>query len=101
MHDPHQAAQELRRCVTEYGFKGALVNDTQRAGPDGDDMIFYDSAEWDVFWSTVSELDVFIETIRLNVGSEHLEIARQRRVGRGRGQTTDPAGPAGAARNSR
>ncbi|KIX00331.1 2,3-dihydroxybenzoate decarboxylase [Rhinocladiella mackenziei CBS 650.93] len=58
MHDPQNAAAELRRCVTQYGFKGALVNDTQRAGPDGEDMIFYDAAEWDVFWSTVTELDV-------------------------------------------
>ncbi|EXJ65518.1 2,3-dihydroxybenzoate decarboxylase [Cladophialophora yegresii CBS 114405] len=58
MHDPEQAAAELRRCVTQYGFLGALVNDTQRAGADGEDMIFYDSAEWDVFWATVTELDV-------------------------------------------
>ncbi|RAO67647.1 uncharacterized protein BHQ10_003659 [Talaromyces amestolkiae] len=58
MHDPQQAADELRRTVTQYGFKGALVNDTQRSGPDGDDMIFYDGPEWDIFWSTVTELDV-------------------------------------------
>ncbi|KAK7550098.1 amidohydrolase family protein [Phyllosticta citricarpa] len=58
MHDPQQAAAELRRCVKSYGFLGALVNDTQRAGPDGDDMIFYDGPDWDVFWSTVEELDV-------------------------------------------
>jgi 2,3-dihydroxybenzoate decarboxylase len=58
MHDPQEAATELRRCVKELGFKGALVNDTQRCGPDGDDMVFYDGAEWDVFWSTVTELDV-------------------------------------------
>lgn len=58
MHDPQQAADELRRCVKELGFKGALVNDTQRAGADGDDMIFYDQPEWDVFWSAVCDLDV-------------------------------------------
>ncbi|KOS21965.1 hypothetical protein ESCO_002307 [Escovopsis weberi] len=58
MHDPVQAAAELRRCVTELGFLGALVNDTQRAGPEGDDPIFYDGPEWDVFWSTLTELDV-------------------------------------------
>ncbi|KAG8406516.1 hypothetical protein J3459_019231 [Metarhizium acridum] len=56
MHNPQEAATELKRCVTQYGFKGALVNDTQRAGED--DMIFYDGPEWDVFWSTVEELDV-------------------------------------------
>jgi 2,3-dihydroxybenzoate decarboxylase len=58
MHNPEEAAAELRRCVTKYGFKGALVNDTQRAGSDGDDMIFYDNPAWDVFWKTVTELDV-------------------------------------------
>ncbi|OAQ66082.1 amidohydrolase family protein [Pochonia chlamydosporia 170] len=58
MHNPQEAADELKRCVTKYGFKGALVNDTQRAGADGDDMVFYDGPEWDVFWSTVTELDV-------------------------------------------
>jgi 2,3-dihydroxybenzoate decarboxylase len=58
MHNPQEAADELRRCVTKYGFKGALVNDTQRAGPDGEDLIFYDQPEWDVFWKTCVELDV-------------------------------------------
>lgn len=56
MHDPNQAAAELRRVVAQYGFKGALVNDTQRSGED--DMMFYDSPEWGVFWSTVTDLDV-------------------------------------------
>lgn len=58
MHDPQGAADELRRCVKEYGFKGALVNDTQRCGEDGEGYIFYDQPEWDVFWSTCTELDV-------------------------------------------
>ena len=58
MHDPEEAAAELRRCVTQYGFKGALVNDTQRAGPTGEDMIFYDSPAWDIFWKTVTDLEI-------------------------------------------
>ena len=58
MHDPEQAAKELRRCVQVYGFKGALVNDTQRCGPNGEDEIFYDQPEWDQFWSVCEELDV-------------------------------------------
>lgn len=58
MHNPKEAADELRRVVTEYGFKGALVNDTQRAGSDGEDYVFYDQPEWDVFWETLVELDV-------------------------------------------
>lgn len=56
MHDPQTAADELRRCVTKYGFLGALVNDNQRTA---DDMpIFYDTPEWDVFWKACVELDV-------------------------------------------
>jgi len=58
MHDPNQAAAELRRCVEKHGFKGALVNDTQRSGTDGEGMIFYDKPEWDVFWKTCTDLDV-------------------------------------------
>ncbi|EKG13149.1 Amidohydrolase 2 [Macrophomina phaseolina MS6] len=58
MHDPKTASEELKRCVKQYGFKGALINDTQRAGPDGEDLIFYDQPEWDVFWQTCTELDV-------------------------------------------
>lgn len=58
MHNPQEAADELRRTVGKYRFKGALVNDTQRAGPDGEDYIFYDHADWDVFWETLTELDV-------------------------------------------
>lgn len=58
MHDPQEAADELRRCVTKYGFKGALVNDTQRTDESGDGCNFYDGPEWDIFWQTVVELDV-------------------------------------------
>lgn len=58
MHDPAQAAGELRRCVTKYGFHGALVNDFQHSGPNGDDYKFYDQPEYDVFWKEVQDLDV-------------------------------------------
>lgn len=58
MHDPKQASQELRRCVEKYGFHGALVNDVQHAGKDGETYIFYDQPEWDEFWQTCVDLDV-------------------------------------------
>jgi hypothetical protein len=35
MHDPHQAAQELRRAVKELNMVGAMLNDFQSAGEDG------------------------------------------------------------------
>jgi 2,3-dihydroxybenzoate decarboxylase len=58
MHDPHQAAQELTRCVKQYNFLGALVNDTQQCGPGGNVLKFYDLPEWDPFWQVVQDLGV-------------------------------------------
>ena len=59
MHDPAQAASELRRCFGEVGkgFVGVLVNDFQSAGPDGNTMVFFDQPEYDVFWAAAAELD--------------------------------------------
>ena len=34
MHNATEAALELRRCVTELGFLGALLNDYQQSGAD-------------------------------------------------------------------
>ena len=80
MHDPSEAAAELKRCVQTLGFKGALVNDTQRAGNDGDDMIFYDAPEWDVFWTTVTDLDVpFYLHPRNPTGSIHDKLWADRK----------------------
>jgi 2,3-dihydroxybenzoate decarboxylase len=45
MQDPEAAADELKRCVNELGFKGALVNGfTQRDVEDS--AIYYDVAEY-------------------------------------------------------
>lgn len=53
MHDPRQAAQELRRSIIELGLKGAIINDFQSAGPDGETMLMYDQPEYDTFWAAV------------------------------------------------
>ena len=53
MHDPHQAAAELRRAITELGLKGAILNDYQSAGAQGETMVMYDRPEFDPFWSAV------------------------------------------------
>lgn len=58
MHDPVQAGKELRRCVKELGFHGALLNDFQHAGPDGETFLFYDQPAYDSFWKVCVELDV-------------------------------------------
>ncbi|MDX1499093.1 MAG: amidohydrolase family protein [Woeseiaceae bacterium] len=57
MQDPAAAGAELRRCITELGFNGALVNGfTQRDVPDS--MIYYDIPEYRDFWQVVADLDV-------------------------------------------
>lgn len=68
MHDPQTAADELRRCVTKYGFHGSLVNDNQRT--ESDTPIFYDTPEWDVFWKTCVELDVPVSRVVVAVENE-------------------------------
>jgi predicted TIM-barrel fold metal-dependent hydrolase len=57
MQDPEAAARELTRCVSEFGFKGAMCNCfTQRHTADS--AIYYDLPEFRPFWATVAALDV-------------------------------------------
>ncbi|KAG5220048.1 amidohydrolase [Salix suchowensis] len=72
MHDPVEAAQELKRTVEELGFLGALVNDYQQTndscgwtllrknltGLPSAMIKFFDTAEFDPFWQVVTDLDV-------------------------------------------
>ncbi|KAF7895849.1 hypothetical protein EAF00_005864 [Botryotinia globosa] len=58
MHNSEQAAAELERCVKDFGFHGALVNDFQHAGPEGETYLYYDQPAYDVFWKKCVELDV-------------------------------------------
>ncbi|KAF4551145.1 Amidohydrolase-like protein 4 [Elsinoe fawcettii] len=57
MHDPQTAADELERCMnSKKGFVGAMLNDFQSTGADGNGMLFYDSPHYDPFWSTAARL---------------------------------------------
>lgn len=57
MHDPAQAAEELRRCMAEKkGFVGAMINDFQSCGEDGQGMLYYDDPRYDVFWKAANDL---------------------------------------------
>ncbi|KAG4431906.1 hypothetical protein IFR05_012618 [Cadophora sp. M221] len=58
MHNATQAANELKRCVQELGFHGALLNDFQQAGLDNNTLHYYDTADYDPFWQMVVDLDV-------------------------------------------
>ena len=57
MQDPIAAGEELKRCVNELGFTGALVTGfTQRDVADS--AFYYDIPEYRDFWQVVSDLDV-------------------------------------------
>jgi 2,3-dihydroxybenzoate decarboxylase len=58
MHDPAEAAAELKRAVKELGMFGAILNDFQTTGEDGHGRKYFDGTEYDVFWEAVQELDV-------------------------------------------
>ena len=60
MHNPKQAAEEMRRAVKELGFHGALVNNWQHAyNREGEKaLLLYDTREYDIFWAALQELDV-------------------------------------------
>jgi len=58
MHDPSQAARELKRCVKELGMFGGLVNDFQSTGKDGGGKVYFDTRKYDPFWAMVQELGV-------------------------------------------
>src|SRR5688572_24200389 len=55
--DPEQAAIELQRCVTDYGFKGALVHGFSQIGSP-ERVAYYDLPQYRPFWSKVEALDV-------------------------------------------
>lgn len=58
MHNAKDAADELRRAVTELGMFGGLVNDFQSKGANAEEKVYFDTPEYETFWRTVQELDV-------------------------------------------
>jgi gamma-resorcylate decarboxylase len=57
MQDVERAAAELKRCVEELGFKGALVNGFSQVGS-ADSAVYYDLPQYRPFWRLVESLDV-------------------------------------------
>lgn len=57
MQDPDEATRELRRCVKELGFRGALVNGFSQIR-DADSMVYLDDARYRGFWAECEKLDV-------------------------------------------
>jgi len=57
MQDPDAASEELRRCVEELGFVGALVNGFSQAGSP-ETALYYDLPQYRPFWRAVEKLGV-------------------------------------------
>lgn len=57
MQDPELAATELRRCVKDLGFRGALVHGFSQLGSPGT-VVYYDLPQYRPFWQVVEALDV-------------------------------------------
>jgi len=56
MQDPGIAAHELERCVTELGFRGALVNGFSQVG-NADTAVYYDLPQYRPFWAVAERLE--------------------------------------------
>jgi predicted TIM-barrel fold metal-dependent hydrolase len=57
LQDPDLATRELQRCVTDLGFKGALVNGFSQIR-DPDSAVYYDLPQYWPFWGEIEKLDV-------------------------------------------
>jgi len=57
MQEPHAAAAELQRCVSELKFKGALVNGFSQIGS-ADSAVYYDLPQYRPFWAEVERIAV-------------------------------------------
>jgi predicted TIM-barrel fold metal-dependent hydrolase len=56
MQDPELASRELERCITQLGFKGALVNGFSQVDTP-DNVVYYDAPQFEGFWDTAERLD--------------------------------------------
>jgi len=56
MQDPELASRELERCITQLGFKGALVNGFSQVDTP-ENVVYYDAPQYESFWDTAARLD--------------------------------------------
>ncbi|KKC27004.1 amidohydrolase family protein [Sphingomonas sp. SRS2] len=73
LQDPDAATREMTRCITELGFKGALVNGFSQAG-DGSEMLYYDMPMFRPFWAEVERLGVPFYLHPRNPLPQHAQI---------------------------
>ncbi len=58
LQDPEASTRELSRCVTELGFKGALLNGFSHEPGNPESAVHYDLPQYWDFWSVVENLGV-------------------------------------------
>jgi predicted TIM-barrel fold metal-dependent hydrolase len=73
LQDPDLASAELQRCVTQLGFKGALVNGFSQIGNSAS-AVYYDLPQYRAFWAEVEGLDVPFYLHPRNPLPEHSQI---------------------------
>lgn len=73
LQDPDAATAEIRRCVEELGFRGALVNGFSETGDDGE-MLYYDLPMFRPFWAEVERLGVPFYLHPRNPLPQHAQI---------------------------
>jgi gamma-resorcylate decarboxylase len=73
LQDPDLASKELQRCVTQLGFRGALVNGFSQIGS-GISAVYYDLPQYRPFWAVVESLDVPFYLHPRNPLPEHSQI---------------------------
>ena len=73
LQDPETACRELERCVTELGFKGALVNGFSQIDV-ANSAVYYDLPQYRSFWGVVEALDVPFYLHPRNPLPEHSDI---------------------------
>lgn len=56
MQDPDAATAELERCMTQLGFKGALVNGFSQVDTP-ENVVYYDDPRYAGFWAKAEALD--------------------------------------------
>jgi len=83
MQDPAAAAEELERTVSEFGFRGALVNGYSSLG-NVETAVYYDDERYLPFWARVEQLGVPFYLHPRN------PLPTQRRIYEGRSELLGP-----------
>ena len=57
LHDAHEAARELERCISKLGFKGVMVNGFSQVDSE-DNLVYLDDDRMTPLWEALTALDI-------------------------------------------